>query len=434
MQSTTTVHWNAGAVAREHNQRDVELCKNEQHIDLKNEHGQSFHEVLIRNDLRDAYESIFGDEIKAYNARQKRRDRWLTVDDYMQSILDDTRGKKQTKAVNGKRVVKEGARQGKQLSYEITCKVGNTERKKDENGRTKYDFKGRYVRYEYVDRDIQQEALRRYAYEFQRRNPNLVVINADLHCDEGFYNAKGKWEYACDGLHLEVIPVATGFKQGLAMQNSMNKALCALGYSGVNAYNEWAKDEQDVLAGIVNEICKERQKEPIEFYHPVKNGQRDGDKEKEDYIAMQELQELKSNLEADIARLQADRDNLVKELEEYRLEFEKSLTERFEALQAYQDEIEKEFQKREDALDAQKSLYADKCVQLEQAIQDLQFPVETAKDKYMQNLVIGKNRRGFDVTAYSDFYNKHIAPRTERAWRTYDIVREDIAKDDSMSL
>ena len=56
MQSTTTVHWNKGTISKEHNERDEELCKNEPHIDLYNQYGDSFHETILRRDLQELYE------------------------------------------------------------------------------------------------------------------------------------------------------------------------------------------------------------------------------------------------------------------------------------------------------------------------------------------------------------------------------------------
>ena len=129
MKTTVTVHWNEGSPAQDHNQRKPELCSHEEHIDLANEHGQSFHEVIYRQDLTKAYREIFGEAIEEYNAGQKRKDRMKSVVSYMDEVQNDNRGKRQTKRVNGKRVIDEQARRGKQLSYEITVKVGNSDKR-----------------------------------------------------------------------------------------------------------------------------------------------------------------------------------------------------------------------------------------------------------------------------------------------------------------
>ena len=300
MQTTTSIHWNKGEIAKAHNEREESLCRNESHIDLKNEHGYSYHEVLVRTDLREAYQDIFGDALDSYNAKQKRADRRKSIDDYMQSIVDDTRGKRQTKKVNGKRVVDEDARQGKQLSYEFTVKVGNTERERDKNGRVKYDSNDHHIRTQELPRELQNIILKEYARTFQQNNPNLILVNADLHGDEGFYNRKGVWEYSEDHLHCEVVPVASGFKTGLSVQNSMNKAMAQMGFDTPECYQEWAKKEQERLEEITKakyvEYCQAHpnfysKKGDLEIIHPVTDRTKEGGKSKEQLASEQELDE-----------------------------------------------------------------------------------------------------------------------------------------------
>ena len=300
MQTTTSIHWNKGDIAKEHNEREEELCSNESHIDFYNDHGNSFHEVLVRTDLREAYQNIFGDALNTYNAKQKRADRRQSIDSYMQSIVDDTRGKRQTKKVNGKRVVDEDARHGKQLSYEFIVKVGNTERERDVNGRVKYNSEGHHVRMQELPRELQNTILREYARTFQQNNPNLILINADLHADEGFYNRKGVWEYSANHLHCEIVPVASGFKTGLSVQNSMNKAMAQMGFNTPECYQEWAKKEQERLEEITKakyiEYCQihpdfYRDKGDLEIIHPVADRTKEGNKSKECFALEQELDE-----------------------------------------------------------------------------------------------------------------------------------------------
>ena len=300
MQTTTSIHWNKGDIVKEHNEREEELCSNESHIDFYNDHGNSFHEVLVRTDLREAYQNIFGDALNTYNAKQKRADRRQSIDSYMQSIVDDTRGKRQTKKVNGKRVVDEDARHGKQLSYEFIVKVGNTERERDVNGRVKYNSEGHHIRMQELPRELQNTILREYARTFQQHNPNLILINADLHADEGFYNRKGVWEYSANHLHCEIVPVASGFKTGLSIQNSMNKAMAQMGFNTPECYQEWAKKEQERLEEITKakyiEYCQihpdfYRDKGDLEIIHPVADRTKEGDKSKECFALEQELDE-----------------------------------------------------------------------------------------------------------------------------------------------
>lgn len=319
MKTTVTVHWNEGSTAQDHNQRKPELCSHEEHIDLAHEHGQSFHDVIYRQDLTEAYRKIFDEAIEEYNAGQKRKDRMKSVVSYMDEVQNDNRGKRQTKRVNGKRVIDEQARRGKQLSYEITVKVGNTEREKDKNGRTVYNADGHHIRPEELPRELQRSILWEYVETFQESNPNFKVVNADIHGDEGFYNAQGVWEYAEIHPHIEFIPVAEGFKQGLFVQNSMNKALEAMGCGGADGYDKWAKKEQARLGAITLEhyktYCLEHpdfalEHGKLEIYHPVSDKLKKGDMDKEQFVREQELNEFAGVLTTTSNRLTKSINNL----------------------------------------------------------------------------------------------------------------------------
>lgn len=284
-----------------------------------NEHGQSFHEVVYRQDLTEAYQEVFGDAIEEYNAGQKRKDRMKTVASYMDEVQNDNRGKRQTKRVNGKRVIDEQARRGKQLSYEVTVKVGNTERERDEDGRTVYDAVGHHIRPDELPRELQLSILREYVETFETANPNFKVVNADIHGDEGFYNAQGVWEYAEVHPHIEFIPIAEGFKQGLGVQNSMNKALEAMGCGGVDGYDKWAKKEQARLAAITLEHYKAyclthpdfaREHGELRIYHPVSDKIKKGDMDKEQFVREQELTEFAGVLTTTSNRLAKSISNL----------------------------------------------------------------------------------------------------------------------------
>lgn len=345
MKSTVTVHWNEGSPAQDHNQRKPELCSHEEHIDLANEHGQSFHDVIYRQDLTEAYREVFGDAIEEYNAGQTRKDRMKSAEGYMDEVQNDNRGKRQTKRVNGKRVIDEQARRGKQPSYEITVKVGNTERERDEKGRTVYDADGHHIRPEELPRELQRSILREYVETFQESNPNFWVVNADIHGDEGFYNARGVWEYAEIHPHIEFIPVAEGFKKGLGVQNSMNKALEAMGCGGADGYDKWAKKEQARLEAITLEHYKTyclahpdfaREHGELEIYHPVHDKLKQGDMDKEQYTREQELKEQEASNNAFAETLKNASKRLIEDID--KLEAGKSTLEaekaEFEAYRA----------------------------------------------------------------------------------------------------
>lgn len=62
--------------------------------------------------------------------------------------------------------------------------------------------------------DVSNEILEKYVENFENRNPNLKIYNAVIHNDE-----------ASPHLHLNVIPVASGYKRGVQLQPSFDKAL-----------------------------------------------------------------------------------------------------------------------------------------------------------------------------------------------------------------
>lgn len=301
MKTTTSVHWNKGQVAQAHNLREENLCSRESHIDLFNEHGQSFHEIIFHRELLDVYDDVFGDALAEFNVKQKRKDRQMTMEDYIKSVEKDTRGKKQTKIKNGKKIVDEdAARQGKQISYEITVRVGNCYKKKDENGRVIYDACNHHIHEEELPRDLQCSILQRYSSTFQTENPNFAIVNINRHGDEGFFNRRNEWEYGEIHDHIEFVPYASGYKQGLAVQNSMGRAMKTMGFDDSNCYEMWAKKEQERLNLITKEEYEKYcNKNPdfakthgeLTLYNPVSDKKKAGNKTKEQLAAEEELDE-----------------------------------------------------------------------------------------------------------------------------------------------
>ena len=395
MQTTISVHWNKGCIADEHNKRKEELCKNEKHIDLYNQHGKSAYKQLFRKDLKQVYTEIFSLDMEEYNKKVKKCRR-KTIESYMEEIEQDNRGKKQTKKINGKKVIDENAeRQGKQLWYEVTIKIGNTERERDEKGRTLYDKNNHHIRKEYLPKKLQQDILQEYYEEFQENNPNFVLASADLHADEGFFNKKNVWEYDVDHLHLCFVPVCHGLKQGMKTQNSMNKALKEM---GCNSYDMWAKREQERLEEITQRKYKEYCENNTKFYeengnliiyHPISDGLRQGDMDKEQYVKEQELKEQKAELNVMQADLETSK-ALVNKISEKKAT---ELTEREEK----QNETEKQFeivyrqkvQQVNNFISSKKMEFAEKEKEIQEAsrkieIEKIEFEAE--KEVQMQEL------------------------------------------------
>lgn len=314
MESTSNVAWNKGAVSEGHDTRKKELCKREKHIDLDNIMGDSYHEVWLRRDLKEVYDETFNPSINEHNSKQKRNDRKLTVEKYMQKIQDDKRGKKQTHIRNGKRVVKDKQdRTGQQLEYEIVPKVGNSMTvAKDENGRFLYDKTGHQIRTEYLPREVQYNTHKRYCETFQERNPNFILTNIDYHADEFYINSKGVKERSVDHPHIRFVPIGHGYKKGLSVQNSLSRALEEMGHS----LESWNAKENALLEQILieeyNKYCEDHpefysKNGELEIYHPVRDKQREGGKTKEQVQEDKRLEELKGELNARQKALEDDK-------------------------------------------------------------------------------------------------------------------------------
>ena len=72
-------------IQRLHNKRDPKIVGSEKHIDLSRTHET----ILDCGTLEQCYEQIFGEAVKKYNAKQKRKDR--QIENYLETILNDKR-------------------------------------------------------------------------------------------------------------------------------------------------------------------------------------------------------------------------------------------------------------------------------------------------------------------------------------------------------
>ena len=166
--------------------------------------------------LHIAYEKCFGQAVESYNERQTRNDR--KIKNYMKQIKDSGNNEK--------------------LFYENVIQVGD-----------KYS-------HGFGSGNEQQaiDILDEYAKRFQERNPNLYVFNMKMHLDE-----------ASPHLHIDYIPVATGYKRGLGTRNSLTKAHQNMGIPkgtgrNNNSTMKWPEREKEYL----KEIAKDHNLEIID--------------------------------------------------------------------------------------------------------------------------------------------------------------------------
>lgn len=190
-----------------HNRRDYEKIGREVpgNID-KNLTRENI--TLVDQDIREAYQEIFGEALAQYNSKQKRADR--RIENYYEHIAKSKNGEK--------------------LFYEDVLQWGKKE-----------DFENPQTR------ERAKEALVRYANTFEQRNPNLRLIGAYIHMDE-----------ASPHLHLDYVPVAHGYSRGLSTRNSLDKAMKEMGFVPEkesrknNATKLWKENER----AYFGEICR----------------------------------------------------------------------------------------------------------------------------------------------------------------------------------
>lgn len=193
-------NWSIG-----HNVRDERFVKDQDHIDKSLSKNNL---TLVNIPVRKAYEDIFGEAVKEYNQKQKRADRRIT--DYYNKIAADKK---------------------KHTSYECIVQIGN-------RLSTGYEA------------EQEKAALKRFIDEWEERNPNLKLFGAVIHCDEinGTVHA-----------HCDYIPVASGNKNGMSLQNSLDKAFKEQGImSGYGIHQtsqiEWEARERKALYDICCEM------------------------------------------------------------------------------------------------------------------------------------------------------------------------------------
>ena len=204
MAATISFH-NGTSVHRGHNRRDKWIADKESHID-PNGHFEIWHDEK----LTDAYDRIFGQAVADYNAKQKRPDR--KIGSYYEQI-----------------------RQGnseRNLVYETIIGVYKSD----------------------ASEETQREILRKVYEAWPKRYPQFEIVGAYYHADE-----EGE-----PHVHIDYVPVATGYKRGLAKQNGLVKALEQMGFvkDGKEfAISKWQADGRELLDHICARHC-------IEIHHP----------------------------------------------------------------------------------------------------------------------------------------------------------------------
>ena len=198
-----------------HSQGKGCLSHNNRHFKYKNvdEVRTCLNVIYVKQSIKDAYDECFAESVERYNAKQKRSDR--KIDDYYFHLFN--------KAPSS--TVVENANKTKSF-YEDVVGIGD----RNDSGFGTDDWV------------ITAQCLHEYMMGFKERNPQFHVFNSVLHLDE-----------STPHLHIDYIPVATGYSKGMDTQNGLAKALEQMGYGNdENSINRWRIAEREVLEQICN--------------------------------------------------------------------------------------------------------------------------------------------------------------------------------------
>ena len=237
MAKTISTH-NGSVANREHNVRNPRATDKQDHID-KSLKGRN--EILHDEKPREAYRRIFGKALAEYNAKQSRPERQIR--DYFAHVEKDSK---------------------KHTVYEMIVQIGD---RKDTG----------------IDAPVERECLKEFYAGWKERNPHLECIGAYLHADEA------------DGtvhLHVDYVPVATGYARGMEIQTGLVKALEQQGFVKAGARTaqiQWEARENAAL----EDICRQH---GIEIEHPMAKGEKRKHLDTDIYKAQKQLEETKLQL------------------------------------------------------------------------------------------------------------------------------------------
>lgn len=181
--------------------------------------------VFVNEPIQEAYRKNFDEAILEYNvgkkpSRQKWSDMEHPADGYLQKLEEDI----------AKTTDKKKRDKLPKAFYEIIVQVGNME----DYGVLTHPQRAM----------VAKEILTKYMKDFQKNNPRLHVFCAVLHMDE-----------ATPHLHIDYFPVASGYKQGLAVRNALTQALAQQGIKSGNNKEDnnnsvWQAKQIDLIKTI----------------------------------------------------------------------------------------------------------------------------------------------------------------------------------------
>lgn len=317
---------------------------------------------IFKRDIKDVYHDLFDDALNAYNAKQKRKDR--KIDDYYKHV-------QKSKNLD--------------LQREFIVTVGN---------------KADWEKLSFEEKQEVGEALERYVVDFNERHDNMTIYNAIVHLDES----------GAPHAHFNVVPTATGYKNGLAVQPSFRKALEQEGFgpSGKEQFKAFRNAEIHRLHEFVHEIGIDR-----------KAGQTNDIKDMREYKdAMEYIENRKSSQIVKMQREEQAHKEKMQELNEQFKQQEEKFQKRDEAFKASKrkqarviKEMNDEIASKSEELDLE--MIKDETVN---AILKMQLiaskPIDDKRNYRIEEKGFGKEKQRYVIVPEKDFDD--LARRADR--------------------
>ena len=206
---TISLKMETGKTSIRHNNRDL---TEEEYLEPAHSHiirERTKDNIIIKQEpIAEAYKKLFDDEVAKYNEGKKP---CRQISNYYKHV-------QKSKTLNTQK--------------EMIIGVGSKE---------DWDLLS------YEDKKEAGKAIARYVEDFMKSNKdNIYVYNATVHLDEG----------GAPHAHINFIPLAHGYRNGLATQPSWSKALEQLGYKGKSKapFIAFRKAEVERVEKIINEI------------------------------------------------------------------------------------------------------------------------------------------------------------------------------------
>lgn len=207
MKSTLSLKHNDKLMNLKHNNRSFDEKEwgqtTNKHI---NRELSKYNTTFIQEPIEQAYEKAFGEALKEYNEKQKKKSR--RIDDYYEYIkekVDKAKGKKKGNTTYN-------------LQDEVILTIGNKEmwdnihQSFHDHYKDHEKAEGAFIQYKKQESDA---IFKEFLEEFQAKHKHLYVFNAVAHYDE-----KG-----APHLHMNFFGMAEGVEKGLRLQPRTTRAI-----------------------------------------------------------------------------------------------------------------------------------------------------------------------------------------------------------------